>query len=310
MSKVIFEGFPNDQRRTWAWATPVLTFTLFIGGQILSILPVKFLGLITKENVEVYPYFLYFLTVSFMTSAVLLWLWIKWFERSNLESVGLQFNSQSWRRYARGFALGLAFGIVIIAGILAFGGYERESTYVFEPAYLVPILLLMFGFMIQSGVEELIFRGWMLSRIAARYGVWAGVIGNSLVFSAMHLNPGDMSQLSPLMIVMFTLTTFLFSIFLSLYVVREGSIWGACAWHASWNWIFITWFGLPTTGIPLDVKPLVMDLQAVDGAPEWLTGGFMGPEDSIVTASVLALACVSMLYKVIKYQRAMSQSSA
>ncbi|MGB5346239.1 MAG: CPBP family glutamic-type intramembrane protease, partial [Woeseia sp.] len=91
---------------------------------------------------------------------------------------------------------------------------------------------------------------------------------------------------------LFTSTTLLFAVFLSFLAIREKSIWGACAWHAAWNWMFITWFGLPTTGIELNLAPLLGDLMAAPGAADWLTGGAEGPEGSVFTSIVLVAGCL------------------
>ena len=104
------------------------------------------------------------------------------------------------------------------------------------------------------------------------------------------------------MIVLFALMTLLFAIFLSLLVIREKTVWGASAWHAAWNWIFITWFGLPTTGIELKLAPLIADLAPTEGAPEWLTGGMEGPEGSVMTLAVLTVGCLILLRQVTKHR--------
>jgi len=139
-----------------------------------------------------------------------------------------------------------------------------------------------------------------MSRISARFGLWAGIIGNSILFTLMHVEFDGLDSTPLVMIVLFNLMTFLFSVFLSLLVIREKSIWGASAWHAAWNWIFITWFALPTTGIELGLAPLVRDLAPVEGAPEWLTGGMTGPEGSVLTLIVLTLGCLILLWRGLK----------
>lgn len=136
-----------------------------------------------------------------------------------------------------------------------------------------------------------------MGRISERYGIWAGVIANSLLFTLMHVEVDGFESTPPVMFAIFTSTTLLFSIFLSLLVIRQQSILGASAWHAAWNWIFITWFGLPTTGIELGLSPLVADLTPIEGKAEWLTGGIAGPEGSILTLLVLAVACAILLLR-------------
>jgi hypothetical protein len=119
-----------------------------------------------------------------------------------------------------------------------------------------------------------------------------GILGNSAMFTLLHI---ELDGRAPIMIAMFLSMCFAFSIFLSLLTLKAKSIWSASAWHAAWNWLFITWFGLSTTGIALDLRPLCVDLMAREGAPEWLTGGATGPEDSIVTVVVLIVGCLVLL---------------
>ena len=51
--------------------------------------------------------------------------------------------------------------------------------------------------------------------------------------------------------------------------------------------MFITWFGLPTTGIELGLTPLVADYMPAPDTAVWLTGGADGPEGSVLTPIVL-----------------------
>lgn len=134
-----------------------------------------------------------------------------------------------------------------------------------------------------------------MGRIAERYGLRIAVIGNSLLFSLMHVDITGLGSTPAITIVFFAIMTFLFSIFLSLLAIRQRSVLGAAAWHAAWNWIFITWFGLPTTGIDLGLRPLVADLAPVNDATVWLTGGGIGPEGSVITLVVLGIGCVVLL---------------
>ncbi len=284
----LYETETHLHRRTWIWAIPVLAFTFFIAGQLLALVPVKMLGLASRETIETYPTILFLIIGAFSMTAVIFVAWLRFFERRSLASVGLRLDDKTRRIYLLGFGLGLFMAASVVYGVKFLGGYELEAEVGPGLHDLLPIFVLMFAFILQSGTEELIFRGWMLGRIAARYGLWAGVIGNSILFTLMHVDPEALAGLGVTGIVVFTVTTLLFSIFLSLLVIKQKSIWGACAWHAAWNWMFITWFGLPTTGIELNLVPLVSDLMPTPGAAVWLTGGTDGPEGSILTPLVLA----------------------
>ena len=283
----LFGAAAGSYRRTWAWATFILVPAFFVGGQILFLLPAKLLGWITRENVETYPYVLNLIIGAFAVCALIFWLWIRFFERRNLGSVGLSFDDRWTKRYARGFVLGLLMAAGVVYTVRLLGGYSVEAETHLTLTDIVPILILLFAFILQAGVEELAFRGWMMGRLAERYGLWVGVIGNSVLFTLMHVDSEASAALGLSGILLFTSATLLFSIFLSLLVVRERSIWGAAGWHASWNWMFITWFGLPTTGIELGLTPLVADYMPAPDAAVWLTGGADGPEGSVLTPIVL-----------------------
>jgi membrane protease YdiL (CAAX protease family) len=292
MKTQLFEAEPLNHRRTWIWAVPVLAYLFFILGQILALLPAKVLGLISRETIETYPTILYLIIGAFGMTALVFMLWLHFFERRSLASVGLEFSTDARRNYLLGFGLGLLMAALVVYSVRLLGGYVVEAEVSLGLQDLLPISILMFAFMLQSGAEELIFRGWMLGRIAARYGLWAGVVGNSILFTLMHVDTEALAILGPSGTTLFVAATLLFSVFLSLLAIRQKSIWGAAAWHASWNWMFITWFGLPTTGIELNLAPLISDLAPAADAAVWLTGGTDGPEGSIFTPIVLALGCL------------------
>lgn len=301
----LFGPAEGSYRRTWAWAIFILVPLFFVSGQLLILLPAKWLGWITRENVETYPYVLNLIIGAFAMCALIFWLWIRFFERRNLTSVGLRFDKRSTRQYARGFVLGLLMAAGVVYTVRLLGGYSVEADTQLAATDLFPILILLFAFILQAGTEEMVFRGWMMGRLAERYGLWVGVIGNSVLFTLMHVDSEALVALGLPGIALFTSATLLFSIFLSLLVIRERSIWGAAAWHASWNWMFITWFGLPTTGIELGLAPLVADYMPTPNAAVWLTGGSDGPEGSVLTPIILLIGTL-VLSRILQAKRSAS----
>lgn len=292
MTTTFFKDAPNGGRRTWPWAVPLLLVVFFFAGQIVAIVPAIESGWIAEDEIETYPNILYMLFIVFGTVMLPLFLWLRFFERRSWQSVGMLGTNGQKGRFGRGFGLGLLMATLSVVGIWLLGGYGLETGDSIGAASFVPILLLAAGFVVQSSVEEIFFRGWMLSRMTERYGLMVGIFSNALLFTLMHAGVGGDEQFILTEFALFFVMTMAFSVFLSLLVVRQGSVWGACAWHAAWNWSFITWFGLPTTGIALNIKPLFVDLQIAKGASNWLTGGAVGPENSAVTALVLVLGCL------------------
>lgn len=296
MSVSIFPGDREGRRRTWVWAVPFLLVIIFFAGQILAIVPAIESGMIAEDEIEAYPNILYMLTVVFGSVLVLLGLWVRFFEGRGLASIGMTLEPQAKNKLGWGYGVGLVMATASVVGIWAFGGYGVERPQDFALVSYAPIFLLALGFLVQSSVEEILFRGWMLSRVSERFGLWAGILSNATLFTLMHVDFSGEEAFSLIDFSIFTSMTMLFSIFLSFLAIRQKSVWGACAWHAAWNWSFITWFGLPTTGIALDITPLWVDLVMDESQVNWLTGGAVGPENSAITTLVLLIGCV-LLYR-------------
>ncbi|HFF5999790.1 CPBP family intramembrane glutamic endopeptidase [Stenotrophomonas maltophilia] len=142
----------------------------------------------------------------------------------------------------------------------------------------------MFSFIFQASVEEIIFRGWMLSLVARKANVAAAVLLVSLVFCFLHFSPHQ-----PLRV---TLGIFLFSLFTCAWALRTGNIWGVMGWHAGWNGLLATGFELPVTGMDAHLPALLVALrpQGLDA----LTGGAQGPEGSYL-CSVFFVAAIAWI---------------
>ena len=285
-------------RKTWIWAIPIIVLVFTFGGQIIALLPAKSLNLITRENIETYPRILYLIIGSFTVVACIFALWIRYFEKGNFASVGFTLGSHAMKYSVTGILLAVLMSCSTVAVVALLGGYVEEHQASFNPGDLIPVLVLLFAFILQSSTEEFVFRGWMMARLAERYGVGVGVVGNSALFALMHFDAEAFESVTVLYTVMLAAFAFLFAVFLSLLALKQRSIWGACAWHAIWNWSFITWFGLPTTGLDLGLEPLLVDLMSVQDASMWLTGGDYGPEGSVISLVVLIIASLWLAVRI------------
>lgn len=288
MNKTPFTPTVSRGRTVWPYAIPLVVLAIFVLGQLIVILPADQLGLVSKETVETYPTILYLVIGSFGIVALLAWVGIRFWENQSLATVGLDFTRRGFLQSLRGYGVALAMGSGIVAIVFVAGGYELDASEVDKPRNWIAIATLMIAFLIQSFTEEVVFRGWMMARLAARYGLLIGIVGNSVLFTLMHIELGGEGVESAATLTLFTVMTLLFSIFLSLLAVRQRSVMGAGAWHAAWNWVFISSFALPTTGIDLELSPLIVPLRNAADVPTWFSGGLSGPEASIVTAVVLA----------------------
>jgi membrane protease YdiL (CAAX protease family) len=296
-TRMSFEAYPVKHRITWVFALPLIVLACIILGQMMVVIPAVKTGFIARDAFEVYPNILYFLVAPFTANICLIFLWVRFFERRTLSSLGLKLTPALPKNIALGYLTALVMGSLVVAFIFISGGYEQAIPSLGRSSSLIPVLLLFFAFGVQSSVEEIVFRGYLFSRFSERYGLWIGIAANSVLFTLLHLLNFDFETRSLLSLFLFSFMTLVFSIYLSLKVIQLGTIWFACAWHAGWNWLFICGFGVPTTGITLDIRPLIADFDLVSQSPDWLTGGIGGPEDSIFTSAILIIMCIVGIYR-------------
>jgi uncharacterized protein len=229
-----------------------------------------------------------FTLVPFSFLLIVLLAWVRFVERRPVESIGIR-GEHKMRDFLRGHGLGLAGISAIVAVIWMTGGVHLVAVApVFsQPAFLVPIVLLLFTFALQASVEEILFRGWLLSVLSRKFNVPIAVLVSSAVFSLLHFGPGQHWLV--------TLGTFLFGLFACAWVLRTRNVLGIMGWHAGWNWLLAVGFGLPVTGLDVGIPALLVDLQAV--GPFWLTGGAQGPEASVVCLGYFILGLAALQFQ-------------
>jgi membrane protease YdiL (CAAX protease family) len=282
-----------SHRRTWTLAAIVLGLAFLLGGQVLAAVAAGFVK--PGGGSDGWQQMAYQLGAGFGLTAVIALLWAGLFERRGPVTLG--FNADGPKRFVRGYLIGMAFLLAVVGTIWAAGGYVVEGPGAFGTAAvgaaLLPIGVLMLGFIIQGSTEEILFRGWLMQLIASRHGLWIAVIGNSVLFALAHATNIEPSK--ELYVGLANIV--LFGLFISLYAAREGSLWGVCGWHAAWNWLLGLGFGLEVSGQVVDTVPLIADLTGKEGAAWWLTGAAFGPEASLVTTAVLLVGTLVLIVR-------------
>jgi len=236
------------------------------------------------------------LWIGFAPTLLAVLAWVRFVERRSLASIGLV-GAAPLNTFLRGLAIGMATVALVVFAIWAAGGMRAADAGPAwrSPASLLQIALLLPGFVFQSGVEELMFRGWLLSVVARKANVVLAVSLVSLTFALLHYGPHQ----PPLVVA----GSLLFSLFACTWALRTGNVWGVMGWHAGWNWLLATGFELPVTGIDAHLPGLLVALrpQGVDA----LTGGAEGPEGSAVCSAFFIVAIVWM-----RWRRAKGTSAA
>lgn len=285
----LFSQEPAKGWIPWGALAPFLLIFFVAAPVLLTDEPFMQWGFVDDRGNPIGALGLYaFLLIPFAMTGALVLAWVAFVERRPLRTIGLTPRGGAMS-FARGLAIGVATIGAIVAAIWAAGGYQARgfAGAFFAPHDLISIGILFLCFVVQAGVEEIIFRGWLMSAVARKFNVALAVILTSAVFTLLHFSRGQEPQI--------TVGIFLFSVFACLWALKARNIWGVMGWHIGWNWLLATGFELPVTGLDAGVSALVVKL--VPRGPDILTGGAQGPEASIVCLLFFACAIATLLWR-------------
>lgn len=167
-----------------------------------------------------------------------------------------------------------AFGTVRLGGLAA-GFLEGAGPIEGAGGGAGLLGLLLLGFLIQGGIEEWVFRGYVFRVLRERWS-WASAAGaSSLAFSILHgLNPSV--SLAGLV------NTFLLGLVLAAVAELTGSLLAPTVLHGWWNFAMACLLSVPVSGVRL-FHLLELEL----AGPEAVTGGGYGPEGSWALTALL-----------------------
>jgi membrane protease YdiL (CAAX protease family) len=208
-----------------------------------------------------------------------LWVWLRVSSKRPFWTLGLE-RQDALRRALRGVVVA-ALMMAATAGLSIIPGAS------FAPGLAQTMGLAAFGirvssllsYCVQGPAEEVLFRGWLLPAIGARYGPWIGVMVSSVVFSLAHALSQGITALG-------FVNLFLFGVFASVYALADGGLWGIGAWHAAWNWTMGDLLGFALDGSPH--VGLFSSIRAE--GPEIISGGAFGLEGGLACTAVLLSA--------------------
>ncbi|MBP0973362.1 MAG: CPBP family intramembrane metalloprotease [Oscillospiraceae bacterium] len=185
-------------------------------------------------------------------------------------------------QYLIGLAVGFClFGLIVflswLTGGLTWNGFKGGSV--------AKLVLVFFGFLVQGMSEEVIFRGCYMTTIMRHHNAWWGILFNSVCFSLAHFANKGITVLAAVNLV-------LYSVMISVYMLKMNNLWGACAIHGIWNFVQGNFFGLPVSGI--DTGATVFSMSLNEGK-ELINGGAFGLEAGLPTTIVMVAATVVLL---------------
>ena len=175
--------------------------------------------------------------------------------------------------------LALVLAIMRGLGVFYFGTLSVRG---WEALYWAAAWGLMF---IAVGLlEEYLSRGYLLYTLADGIGFWPAAIIMAVLFARVHMGNSGETHIG-------IIGTFLFAIFAAATLWRTGNLWLAVGAHAGWDWGQSFFFGVPDSGLQVPGHLFNPHIQG----PDWLSGGTVGPEGSIVVLILWALMTIAFL---------------
>jgi uncharacterized protein len=211
--------------------------------------------------------------------AVLLATWImaRW-ERHKLVDYGLPGRNVFGRRFWEGSAFGFAGVSLLILLIFLAGGYSPGSLSLHGSALVRATLLWVLASLAIGFAEEFLFRGYPQFILTQGMGFWPAALLISFLFGALHYFTKPFERWPDWG------STGLLALLICLTLRRTGDLRFAIGFHAAFDFAAIFVYSGPNGG------KLAADrlLTATFHGSDWLTGGKLGPEASLLVLPVIA----------------------
>ncbi len=181
------------------------------------------------------------------------------------------------KKYSFGFLLGSL--LIIASSLPSLLFFSTEVTLSSNVSYKIIFAYFLF-FIIQGAGEEILVRGLFFPIIVKDSKPITALIVTSIGFGSLHLGNSGLSFIGMTNLI---LGGFIFG-YLVLYY---DSLWQACAFHTSWNFIQGNILGFKVSGTSVDSL-----IQVVTKGDNIFTGGDFGVEGSIFSLIVLIITII------------------
>lgn len=136
-------------------------------------------------------------------------------------------------------------------------------------------------FLLVGLFEEFLLRGYTQFTMTRGIGFWPAALALSGAFGLIHLRNGGEHWQG-------VMAAACIGLFFCLTLQRTGSLWFAVGFHAAWDWGETFFYSVPDSGM---VSPGHLLNSSLHG-PDWLSGGSVGPEGSVLCFFTIALTWV------------------
>lgn len=208
-------------------------------------------------------------------------------ERRNVGVYGLPLQRSALSGFIRGYFLWGFLPLAILLSVLRIlHGFYFGDVSPLNSQILGWGVVWFFFFLLVGLFEEYSLRGYLLYTLADGIGFWPAAIIQAILFARAHMGNGGETRIG-------IIATGVFAIFAAATLWRTGNLWLAVGAHAGWDWGQSFFFGVNDSGVKMPGH--LFNPRQTQG-PDWLTGGSVGPEGSVVTLILWVLMAVLFLW--------------
>jgi membrane protease YdiL (CAAX protease family) len=224
--------------------------------------------------------------VLFLVLLFLAWVMSK-IERRKVGVYGLPLYRPAISRFVRGYLfwgflpLALLLSVLRALHVFYFGNLSALNSQMLGWGALWFIFFLLVGLF-----EEFSLRGYLLYTLADGIGFWPAAVIQAIFFARAHMGNGGETRIG-------IIATGIFALFAAATIWRTGNLWLAVGAHAGWDWGQSFFFGVNDSGFQATGHLLNPHLAQ---GPDWLTGGSVGPEGSVLTLILWMLMTVLFVW--------------
>ncbi len=268
--KAIFLNKENKIRNGWKILIFFVNFII-----LLSLLNLALASFLPIMDIFISEF------IALISVVISTFLMMKFFEVKNLWDVGLRLKPNTIYEITFGLVLGFAMITFVVAINLILGYYRYDLT--LNQIYPQIFEALSF-FLIVAFFEEILFRGYPFQRLIDGTNSIIATLIFSIAFSLAHFKNPNINSIA-------LLNIFLAGVWLSASYIKTRSLWLPISLHFSWNFFQGYLYSLPVSGSTL-IEP-AFNAEILN--ENIISGGNFGPEGSVITSFVLAIATIFIL---------------
>ncbi len=271
--------FFNERRMRSGWRLLLFTVLLF-GVSSLLFAPIYFALYGPSQSGEEGGTLRGLLLNGLLILPLLLtsFLMTRYVDNRPFSSLGLGSGLQALRQFFVGALLGALMISIFFATAYGLGWLKLTSQSPTAAGTLKALFSYALGLLGAAVFEELLSKGYLFQTLLEGVGVYPTVFLTSVAFSLLHI---DNPHITLLGIINLGVAGVLFAV----AYLRTRALWLPIGLHFAWNFFQYS-YGLPISGITFSDALLKVELTG----PDYLTGGAFGPEGSLITTLIFAIA--------------------